>query len=149
MAEETDPFSDQIIDIAAGLKPMPAVMSDRRSRRRVPYTAHVALLLIAPTGERSRPMVVRARDISLDGISVAGRQMIYPGSQGAMQLVRSDGRMALVGVAVRNSRYVGEMRHHTGMSFVPLPPGISAREFVGRDGRMVLLDSRLQENIEG
>ena len=48
MADKRPPItSDQLIDIAAGLKPAePIKKKDRRSRRRVPYNAYVALLLV-------------------------------------------------------------------------------------------------------
>ena len=148
MTNPKRPFTDRLIYVAAGYEPMQAVLADRRSKKRLPYHAYVAMLLVAPTGERGRPVVVRARDISIDGISVVGRQMIYPGSQGALQLVRSDGSAAVVGVTVKASRYVGDMKHHTGMAFSPLPQGISAKEFVGKDGRLLLLDPRLRENVD-
>lgn len=148
MATARRSLTDRLIDIAAGIEPLETALKDRRAKQRTPYDAYVAFLLVAPTGDRGRPLVLRAKDISFTGISVIGRHMIYPGSEGAMQLVRSDGRMALVGVSVRASRYIGHMQHHTGMAFVPLPPGVTAHEFLDRDGRMILMDPRLRENID-
>jgi hypothetical protein len=140
--------ADRLINIAAGLESPENAGPERRAHRRVPYDAAVTLLLCAPTGERGRPMVLKARDISLGGISVVGRQMIYPGSQGVAQLVRSDGRIALVGVVVTASRYIGNMRHLTGLSFIPLPQGFSEKEFLDKDGRLLLIDKRLRSNID-
>ena len=110
MTNPKRPFTDRLIDVAAGYEPMQAVLADRRSKKRLPYHAYVAMLLVAPTGERGRPVVV--------------------------------------GVTVKASRYVGDMKHHTGMAFSPLPQGISAKEFVGKDGRLLLLDPRLRENVD-
>src|SRR5262249_21708696 len=128
-----------------GLKPRGS--KDRRSRRRYRYDAYVALLLVAPTGDRGRPQVLRARDISFTGISVRSRHMIYPGSAGALQLLRSDGTVALVGVTVTGSRYLGNMEHLTGMVFTGLPSGVSVDEFLDRHGRLILMDPLLRENL--
>jgi hypothetical protein len=145
--ETQQAFSDQLIDLAAGLRAgEPPV--ERRGGRRVPYQAYVALLLISPTGDRCRPVVLRARNISHHGISVVSRNMIYPGSTGAMQLVRSDGRVALVGVKVKASKYMGGMEHHSAMSFIPLPQGVATDEFLDKHGRMMLLDPLLRENLD-
>ena len=140
-------LSDQFIDIAAGVRKLDHALTDRRNIRRVPYRDYVALLLISPTGDRGRPIVLRARNISVYGISVVSRHMIYPGSVGAMQLLRSDGQLALVGVRVKVSRYIGNMEHHTGMAFMPLPHGVTAEEFLDRNGRLVLMDPQLRDNL--
>lgn len=138
-------FADQLIDIASGAVNA-ASADERRARRRLNYEALVALVLIGPTGSRGQPQVVKAKDLSITGIGVVSRHMMYPGSQGALQIVRSDGRAALVGVQVRHSRYIGNMEHYTGLKFIPLPSGISTRDFIDRHGRMVLLDPALKQN---
>jgi hypothetical protein len=141
-------LTDQLIDIASGVRKIDQALMDRRNIRRVPYRDYVALLLISPTGDRGRPIVLRARNISIYGISVVSRHMIYPGSVGAMQLLRTDGRLALVGVRVKVSRYIGNMEHHTGMAFMPLPHGVTAEEFLDRNGRLVLMDPQLRDNLD-
>jgi hypothetical protein len=141
-------IADRLIDIASGRTKVQTIGVDRRKLRRVEYHDYVALLLISPTGDRGRPFVLRARNISLYGISVVSRNMLFPGSYGAMQLLRSDGELALVGVRVKASRYIGNMQHHTGMAFVPLPDGVSAEEFLDRQGRLVLMDPMLRENLD-
>lgn len=146
-SKPTQPLTDHLIDLAEGQQAQVQLI-DRRAVRRVPYRAYVALLLVSPMGDRGKPVVCRARNISLHGISVTSRYMIYPGSVGAMQLLRSDGRVALVGVKVKASRYMGSMEHHTGMSFIPLPSGVAAEEFLDANGRMMLLDPMLRENLE-
>jgi hypothetical protein len=138
-------FADRVIDIASGAANTTSA-DERRARRRLDYEALVALVLIGPTGARGQPLVVKARDLSITGMGVVSRHMMYPGSQGALQIVRTDGRSALVGVQVRHSRYIGNMEHYTGLKFIPLPAGISTRDFIDRHGRMVLLDPALKQN---
>jgi hypothetical protein len=142
--------TDRLIDSALRADSVMAVTAagERRRVKRVPYPAWVALLLVSPQGDRGRPMILRSRDISLHGIRVISRNMIYPGSQGVMQLMRSDGRLALVGVAVKSSRYSGNMEHQTGLQFSPLPRGWVTEEFVDRRGQMLLLHPKLRDNIE-
>jgi len=143
-------FTDQLIDSAMRADPASTLseVGDRRRVKRVPYPAWVALLLVSPEGDRGRPVALRSKDISLHGIRVISRNMIYPGSQGVMQLMRSDGRLALVGVVVRSSRYSGNMEHQTGLQFGPLPRGWVPEEFVDRRGHMHLLHPKLRENVE-
>jgi hypothetical protein len=147
VSEKQPNLADQFIDIAAGFAE-PTAIDERRARKRVDYDALVALVLIGPTGGRGQPQVVRAKDLSLTGIGVVSRHMMYPGSQGALQIVRSDGRAALVGVQVRHSRYIGNMEHYTGLKFVPLPTDISPMDFLDRHGRMALLDPALRQNLQ-
>jgi hypothetical protein len=147
MSEQQHNLADQFIDVASGLSAAAAI-DDRRARRRLQYEALVALVLISPTGERGQPLVVRARDLSLTGMGVVSRHMMYPGSQGALQIVRSNGTSALVGVQVRHSRYIGNMEHYTGLKFIALPSDISTSDFLDRHGRMVLLDPALRQNYQ-
>jgi hypothetical protein len=147
MSEQQQNLADHFIDVASGLAATTSI-DERRARKRVQYEALVALVLISPTGGRGQPQVVRARDLSLTGIGVVSRHMLYPGSQGALQIVRSDGRSALVGVQVRHSRYIGNMEHYTGLKFIALPADISTSDFLDRHGRMVLLDPALRQNFQ-
>jgi hypothetical protein len=136
------PITDQVIDVVAQAKGVPHG-GDRRAGERYPYTASVGIVLIAATGERYPPMVVQARNLSAFGISVVSRLMIHPGSGGAVQLVKSDGTAALVGVAVRYCHYLGHRQHATGLEFTRLPPGLKAEEFLDARGRMPLFDPDL------
>jgi len=142
-------YTDHLIDAATGAAPAPELADDRRSKKRHRYEALAALVLLSPRGERSPTMVVKTRDISVGGICVVTRQMIHPGSDGALQLVRSDGRAGLVGVKVRYCRYAGRMEHHSGLEFVSLPEGLSTEDFLDKTGQMPLLDPRLAEGGSG
>ena len=139
MDSRTSEQADRLIDLAAGFKPGGRASDERRDRQRVPYDATVALILLGPGGFRSEPILLRAKDISAGGICVVSRNMIHVGAAGAMQLVRSDGRAALVGVQIRHCRYVGQMLHQTGMQFTDMPEGLSPLDFLDRQGRMKIL----------
>ncbi len=132
----TTNITDRMIDAAASGRTSEEFPDEKRARKRHTYLNEIALVLITPTGEHSPPMVLKARDISAGGICVISRPMIYPGSIGAVQLVRSDGKTALVGVTVQYCRYEGSMEHHTGLQFTPLSEKISASDFLDRNGSM-------------
>lgn len=135
---------DRLIDLAEGKTTMTAFESERRSRKRVPYDATIALVLVEPDSRVGRPMALKGRDLSVGGISVISRSMMYPGSRGAMQLVRTNGQMAIVGVQVRHCRYVSDMQHHVGFKFIPLAEEMDARAFLDRRGRMIVLDAAVK-----
>ena len=116
------------------------------ARERVAYQAHVALVLLAGDGDRTKPILADAREISVDGITIVSRQMLHPGATGAMQMLRADGRLALVGVEILSSTYVGNMEHVTACRFSPLPESMPVEDFLDDDGRLQMLDDRLREN---
>jgi hypothetical protein len=135
-----------LIAIAAGEEHADAVLSDRRAKGRVPYQGWVVLLLLGPAGERYPPRTLRAHDISSGGICVVSPQMMHVNSEGAIQMVRSDGSMAMAGVRVCHCRYIGKMKHHVGLAFIPMPEDFENESFLDEDGRMKLLDLRLESN---
>jgi hypothetical protein len=148
MAENSRKIADRLIDIASGKINPAALSSDRRNRRRIPFDATVAVVLMGPDDRIGRPMALQAKDISIGGMCVTSRKMLYPGSRGAMQLVRSNGQMAIVGVQVQHCRYAGEMQHHIGFKFIPLAANVDAKAFVGRNGQMIVLDTSLRAGTE-
>ena len=147
----TSLITDRVIDSLSGVESEAKKMlrGDRRAKSRHPYCASVGLMLISPTGYRFAPIVLQARDLSIFGISVISQQMIHPGSDGAVQLVRSDGTIAIVGGVVRHCRYLGGMLHATGIEFGPLPYGLETSEFLDADGRLELFGPELSENCPG
>ena len=70
MTEPAPHAADQIIDAAEALKSPASSSIEQRRQKRVPYDSLVALVLRLPGGQRSRPMVLRARDVSGGGIQV-------------------------------------------------------------------------------
>jgi len=148
------PSIDQVIDQAAAVVEgavdrSPDAALAPRSEGKVrwhPYEAAVAVMLVSPTRERGRQMLLQARTLSLHAINVTGRQMLYPGSEGALQLIRTDGRIALIGIRVEESDYIGSMTHHSTLRFTPLPEELTTSEFVDRRGHLKLFDTRLNKN---
>lgn len=139
---EAPPSADALIEQAAKLETDSSASEDteRRQKKRVPYRAPLAIVLIGPTGEKSRPLVIRAKNISIGGLRLAGRQMFHVGSFGAVLMRRSDGRRALVGVKVVHCAYAGNLEHVTGLQFIPLPREMTADDFLDDHGRPVSLD---------
>lgn len=154
MPRNRKPVIDQVIDRAASAAeggvdasvPVRPASPPAKKPRWHPYEATVAVLLVSPTRERGRKLLLKARTLSMQAINVTSRQMLYPGSEGALQLVRSDGRVALIGVRVEGSDYIGSMVHHSTLRFTPLPEELTAEEFLDRRGRLRLFDPRLSRN---
>ena len=144
MGTKNQELADYFIDAAEGKRSGAVAGSDRRIKKRVPYNALVAIVLVGPTGQRGQPIVLRAKDLSLGGLCVLSRTMMYPGSRGAVQLVRSTGDVALVGVEVRHCRYSGDMQHQVGLQFVPMAAELASDSFLAQTGRMALLDPSLK-----
>ena len=123
--------ADHLIDVACGAAPAAKnAQQDRRDRERQPYEASVNLLLLTHAGAVAPLQLLKAKDISAGGLCLRSRNMIHPGQRGAVQLVRSDGSLAVVGVQVLRCLYVGNMTHDIGMRFVDLPAGVTAESFI-------------------
>ena len=144
MAERA--ITDRLIDAAEAMQVGDEVIDERRARTRHLFSGRVAMVTVTPKGERSKPLVLQAQDNSIGGMRVISRQMIHPGAYGALQLIRSDGKAAIVGVRICYCRYVSNMQHHTGLQFVPLPEELITEDFLDAEGRMLLLDPQLDEN---
>jgi hypothetical protein len=147
MSQTPAASADQIIDAAAAMAPGTKKGVEQRKQRRLPYDALVAVLLTKPGGGREAPAVLRAHDLSAGGLSVTGSKALESGAVGVLQLVRSDGQFAMVGVEVRHCRYLGQMEHRTGLKFVPMPDGFTREEFLDENGRLMLLDPLLRTNV--
>ena len=123
--------ADHLIDVACGAAPKADnAQQDRRDRERQPYEASVNLMLLTQGGTISPVQLLRAKDISAGGLCLRSRNMIHPGQRGAVQLVRSDGSVAVVGIHVLRCMYVGNMTHEIGMRFIDIPSGLTPEDFV-------------------
>ena len=91
---------------------------------------------------------MRARDLSVGGISLSSREPLDVGTKGVLQLVRSNGNLALAGVEVMHCRYVKDLEHLVGMSFIPMPPGFRTEDFLDDQGHLTLFDPLLQSNLK-
>lgn len=145
MTHARPPVTDQLIDVLSGRSR--SVPRERRAHYRHPYSAVIAVVLVGADGTRSQPMALRAKNISLGGVGVIGRQMMHPGQKGAIQLVRSDGSTAVVGVQVKHCRYVGGMDHESGLQFMPMPQGIEPDDLLDGSNRLKLMHPSLKQNI--
>lgn len=138
---------DAIIESARGLFSGGQDAPEERQRKRVKFDVQLPLILITRDGQRWGPMLVRGWDLSACGMSVVTRQMIHEGLRGVVQLRRSNGQMAMIGVEVMHCRYIGAMQHLTGLRFTrEAPDQLSPEAFIGRDGSMMRLDENLRGN---
>jgi hypothetical protein len=148
VAEGTQQATDELIDAAAHAADAPSADVEKRNAVRHPFDQLVAVALVSSSQPAAAVQVVRACDLSVSGIGVISRHMMHPGSTGAVHMLKSDGRSALLGVQVRYSRYVGDAGHRTGLQFTPLPEQINASVFLDRHGRSLLLDPTLRRRLE-
>lgn len=148
MSETNDSITDRLIDRASGEVPAPTTVEDRRNKERHPYTLLVGLVLLDENRELLPPLLLRARDISVGGIGLSSRGPLDVGRRGVLQLVRSNGNLALAGVEVKHCRYVKDLEHIVGMCFIPMPAGFRTEDFLDDQGRLTLFDPLLQSNLK-
>ncbi|MBL0922182.1 MAG: PilZ domain-containing protein [Phycisphaerales bacterium] len=114
---------DDCIDAAAkiGSGRAPAAADNRRAHDRRPYHVDVPVVWLGPLRQSDRVQSVRASDVSVGGVRLLCRHMLYPGSTGVIQLARADGTLVLVAVEVLHTSYVGDMMYASGCRFIPVP----------------------------
>lgn len=117
--------TDSLIDRAAELHQRS--FCEKRDQERHPYAADVKFFLMSSNGTIRATIDVQTIDISQGGICIRSRNMFHIGAVGCIELLRSDGTCTLVGVEVRHCRYIGNMTHHTGLRFIPLPRDVEER----------------------
>lgn len=144
MPADISPAADRIIDAAEALREGGTV--ENRRGRRHPYAALVALILLED-GRRRGPLVLRSQDVSVGGLLVLSAEPLPVDARGAIQLVRADGRYAIVGIRVRHCRYAGHLEHRIGLQFTPLPPAFARDTFLDTDGRVIPWDPLLKHNL--
>lgn len=112
---------------------------ERREDDRFGNAGPAALVLLDEKGRPQPAVRLEAEDISSGGLRVRCRQMIHPGSTGAIQILGSDGGPMMAGVRAAWCQYVGRMEHLAGFEFQPIPSGIKPADFVDERGRPVEL----------
>lgn len=117
--------------------------SENRDMDRYPYHGHIVLILLDYSGNPSPPLLLRAADISTGGIGVVSRHMFHTGSIGAVQMLRSDGKAEIIGVKVKHCRYAGDMKHHSGFEFAPVPERIKESYFMSSNGSEYLVHAMM------
>jgi hypothetical protein len=103
-------------------EPLDQDACDRRSAPRVPYETAVVLAVQRPDGEFGAPFAVEAVDISPGGAAVLSRQMVHPGTIGALHLLMPQTEPLVVGIEVMRCEYIGDMQHRVGLRFTHLHP---------------------------
>ena len=148
MSETNYAITDQLIDCASGNASACEIASDRRTQKRHPYSLLVGLILHDENRNLMPPLLLRAKDLSVGGIGVRSREPIEAGRKGVLQLVRSNGNLALAGVEVMHCRYYKDLEHIVGLSFIPMPPGFRTEDFLDDQGRLALFDPLLRSNLK-
>ncbi|TVQ61238.1 MAG: hypothetical protein EA379_06705 [Phycisphaerales bacterium] len=118
----------------------PPSNKDRREYARHTYVIETPVVWLNSSKCKAEDVNrVETEDISVGGIRIIGRRMLYPGTVGVLQLERPDATVALVGVEVMHTDYIGDMRYASGCRFIPVPKNVIVKNFINTDGRMMEL----------
>lgn len=113
-------------------------VDERRRHERFRFKSQVPVVWF--TREHVLKVVnVRTSDISVGSVRLIGRAVLRPGLRGAMEMHKSDGARALVGLEVRHCSYVGKMHYAYGCVFAALSPQLIKSWFTDANGRVLTL----------
>lgn len=137
-----DCLPDLMIDVAAGVKTVGEYIgSEKRINKRHDYAALVGLIFLRRDGSTGRPVAARSKNLSATGICVTTREPVEIGQRGAVQLIRSNGTTAVVGVRVQHCHCFGELAGcEMGLQFVPVPRGLSTADFLDEQQKLKYMD---------
>lgn len=121
MSDASEQVTDELISDAASMVATIELEAERRTAERHDYPHKVVVLLRSVDSSQPRPIPVQGVDISSGGLCVESKTIFRPGAVGVVQLKRSDGTHALVGVQVCRCTYTGDMMHQSGLRFIPAP----------------------------
>ena len=127
---------DQIIDVVRGV--VSAGTSGRENRKvtRMPFTTDVAIVVIAPTGEKCSPDIVRCENISTGGLCVTSSQPLDEGSRGGVLILRSDGEPVVLGMKVIHITSSGPKGYECGLEFEQQPSAVTMNDFRDSQGNL-------------
>ncbi|MEM7228291.1 MAG: PilZ domain-containing protein [Planctomycetota bacterium] len=137
---------DAMIEAAIEDAESNAPSSERRVSPRLSYAAIVVMVPLAPDGSQLSPIVVQALDVSVRGLRLDAGTRFEEGMTGAVQLLRPNGQLALMGFVVRNYRPGDGGEHHIGIEFTALPDAMKKEDFIDENGRLKVLHPALLEN---
>ncbi|MBL0922181.1 MAG: hypothetical protein IBJ10_08655 [Phycisphaerales bacterium] len=123
--------------IGAGRKP--SEDNDRRDHGRHPYHKDVPVYWLGELNRSSEVALLRASDVSVGGIRLVCRHMLYPGAKGVVQLTRQAAEHAIVGIEVMYTDYIGDMRYASGCRFIAVPQELLSTRFMQGDGGVALM----------
>ena len=143
MAQSETSRVDHIIDIARGAAP--AGPSDRENRvaTRIPYTVEIALVQIAPSGEKNSPIIIRGENISTGGLCVLSPRDLSAGGRGAVLIAKSNGESVVIGARVIYSNSRGSQGFECGIQFETELPVVSMDDFRNDTGELPRLGPAL------
>lgn len=127
---------DHLIDVARGAVEPEAEFIENRTNRRCEFNGAVAFVQWTPTGGKSISTIVRCKNICPGGMCLTSRYMLHVGHEGALLVERSNGERVILGVKVVHCRYVGDMRHESGVQFVQVPEHFSEIDFQNEQGHL-------------
>jgi len=148
MSHVTGNQVDEVINAAIDDAAHNVQSDERRASKRVPYDARVVLIPVDPDGEKLSPIVVRALDVSRNGLRLEVGTRLVEGMTGAIQLLRPNGQLALIGCVVRNYRATDAGEHEVGLEFTAMPPELPVDDFVDEAGQLRLLHPELRANLD-
>jgi len=123
--------------IGAGRKP--ERMDERRDNTRHSYHRDIPVYWISELNRNTDVSLLRACDVSVGGVRLLSRCMLYPGAKGVVQLSRNNQEHAIVGIEVLYTDYIGDMRYASGCRFIAVPAELLSTRFMMSDGGVVLL----------
>ena len=136
MATASPDDIDRIIDVATGVEDAePADLENRRTRR-AELDTPMALVQWTPGGGKSISTIVTGKNISSTGLCVLSRYMLHVGQEGVILMLRSNGEAVMLGVKAVHSSYVGDMKHESGLTFIPAPKGFTIDDFRDEQGHL-------------
>lgn len=133
---------DRMIDVARGVAETDPVDLENRGTRRCEHEALVALVQWTPNGGKSISTVVQCKNMSPSGMCIVSRYMLHVGHEGVLLLQRSNAENVILGIKVIYCKYVGGMKHESGIKFVEVPTHFSMEDFRDEQGNMPRLGSR-------
>ena len=142
MPERNPNLIDRMIDIASGEAAVDEAERENRDTRRTACDCLIGFVQFTPSGGKSIPTVVRCTDISAGGMRVVSQYMLHIDHEGAVLMERSNGEEVILGVKVVHCKYVGDMKHLSGLQFIQHSGVFAADDFRDEHGNMPRLDRR-------
>lgn len=127
---------DRIIDIARGAAPTGPSERENRQATRIPFESHVALVRIAPSGEKLPPVMLVTENISTGGLCLLSKHDIAAGTRGAVMITKSDGESVLISARIVYSNSRGPQIFECGVQFEKEPSVVSMDDFRDAGGNL-------------
>ena len=130
---------DHIIDVARGAAPSGPSERENREATRIPYQAQVALIQIAPSGDKMPPVMFTSENISMDGLCLVSAQEMSVGTRGAVMIMKSDGESVLISARIVYANSRGPNVFECGVQFENEPTVVTMDDFRDAGGNMPMV----------